>query len=344
MSSRLRLLAVAVAVLVGLLGVWRAADSAPPTPDERAAALFESLRCPTCTAESIADSQAPLAASMRDTVREQIADGHTDEEIRDWFVTRYGTTVLLSPPIEGLGILLWGLPGLVVLLAVVRWRRRLRRRTDAREPSTPPPSGHADDAPVEVGAPPPSPSRPGGMSLLAVGSVAVVAAGTLVVVGSSGVGGSSAGRTSDDPVPAAAGASVEDSALAALRAATERSPREAGTWLALGRELDERGELEQAERAYRRALRIEPAQAATRFRLAFVMLRSDRPAAAARLLSTLVDDHPDNPEALLLLATAQRETGRDTAGATFERFLRVAPDHPAAPRVREMLEDGQDDR
>lgn len=118
-----RLLAGAMAVLAGVVVVGLV--MAPPPEPDRVAALAERLRCPTCQSVSIADSPSQTAQAMRRTIEEQVAAGRTDEEIVDFFTSRYGQWVLHDPPISGQTWLVWALPPLVLIPgAVAIWRRR----------------------------------------------------------------------------------------------------------------------------------------------------------------------------------------------------------------------------
>mgnify|MGYP001221507634 CR=1 FL=1 len=114
------------------------AQEPPPAPDRpladarqeaRAQALFDDIRCVVCQHEAIADSPAGIAADMRQLVREQIAGGRSDGEIRADLVRRYGDFVLFSPPVRPGTWLLWFGPFAVVaavatgLLALARRRR-----------------------------------------------------------------------------------------------------------------------------------------------------------------------------------------------------------------------------
>lgn len=99
-----------------------------PTQEARATALADQLRCPVCQGLSIHDSPSPLAQDMKDLIRAQIAAGATDEEVRDYFVSKYGEWVLLEPRAEGLNLLVYLLPALalvggagLILVAVRRW-------------------------------------------------------------------------------------------------------------------------------------------------------------------------------------------------------------------------------
>lgn len=63
-----------------------------------------------CQNQSIDDSDAPLARDLRLLVRERIASGDSDAQVRDFLVARYGEFVLLQPPFTPHTWLLWLLP------------------------------------------------------------------------------------------------------------------------------------------------------------------------------------------------------------------------------------------
>lgn len=115
-----RALLIAVASL-GLIAAEPAPAPDRPLPDAageaRARALFEGIRCVVCQHEAIADSPAGIAADMRRLVREQVAAGRSDAEIRDDLVRRYGDFVLFKPPVRAGTWLLWFGP--VAALAAV---------------------------------------------------------------------------------------------------------------------------------------------------------------------------------------------------------------------------------
>lgn len=118
---------VAAVVAVSICGVWRAgaqasdARSRPPVPaadsvlDARTAAVSATLRCPVCQGESIQDSPAELAQEMRAVVRDQLRAGKTPDEIKAYFVSRYGEWILLEPAMTGLNVLLYVFPVLLVV-------------------------------------------------------------------------------------------------------------------------------------------------------------------------------------------------------------------------------------
>ncbi len=101
------------------------AQEPAPQPDQplasigqetRAQRLFTVVRCVVCQHESIADSPAGIAGDMRRLIREEIASGKTDQEVRDGLVRRYGDYVLFTPPVRTGTWLLWFGPGALVVL------------------------------------------------------------------------------------------------------------------------------------------------------------------------------------------------------------------------------------
>jgi cytochrome c-type biogenesis protein CcmH len=115
-------------------------DPAEALPDRaqegRAVAIGQQLRCLVCQNESIEDSGADLARDLRRIVREQVAEGKTDQQVTAWLVARYGNFVRLSPPLEPSTMLLWFSPVLAVAAgAGVAWLA-LKRRAAPPEPLT----------------------------------------------------------------------------------------------------------------------------------------------------------------------------------------------------------------
>jgi cytochrome c-type biogenesis protein CcmH len=122
-------LVLAVALVVAGLGLARAAfPDRPATLQERVDAVGGTIRCPTCQGLSIKDSPSVLAAGSRQIVEQQLREGRTPDEVRQYFVDRYGPAAVLSPDPDGAGVLAWLLP--VAALPLGGWLgwRRLRRR------------------------------------------------------------------------------------------------------------------------------------------------------------------------------------------------------------------------
>jgi cytochrome c-type biogenesis protein CcmH len=83
--------------------------------DAQARRLAAELRCPVCQGLSLADSPAELSQEMKDVIRAQLVDGRTPEEVKAYFVGRYGEWILLQPPARGLNLLVYVLPIAVVM-------------------------------------------------------------------------------------------------------------------------------------------------------------------------------------------------------------------------------------
>jgi len=78
-----------------------------PSLEARARDLSSQLRCLVCQNESIDESDASLAKDIRLLIRERITKGESNEQIRDFLVSRYGDFILLKPPLKPETILLW---------------------------------------------------------------------------------------------------------------------------------------------------------------------------------------------------------------------------------------------
>ncbi len=98
-----------------------------PAKEQQAQALMETLRCLQCQGQSIADSDAPIAGSMRSLVRERIAAGEQPEAIRGWLIERYGDYVSYAPQLTSLTWPLFALPVVLIGLAALLLRKRFRR-------------------------------------------------------------------------------------------------------------------------------------------------------------------------------------------------------------------------
>ena len=110
------------------------ADTAPATSvsEETVRDVAAQLRCVVCQNLSVADSPSEMAAQMRAIVRERLEAGETREQVREYFVARYGEWILLAPRRSGFNLLVWGFPlaaaavGFAVALLLRLWTRRRR--------------------------------------------------------------------------------------------------------------------------------------------------------------------------------------------------------------------------
>ena len=116
-------------VLLGALAVGMRPDNTPSTNDERAHAPADSLKCPTCRSQSVADSDAPVSKEIRSAINRRIEAGQSDAQIRAFLVGQFGEDVLLTPAAGGVTGLVWVIPVVVLIVAGValgfafrRWR------------------------------------------------------------------------------------------------------------------------------------------------------------------------------------------------------------------------------
>ena len=108
-------LAIALAALLAL-SAPAAARMNDAQIDVRAHALQKELRCVVCQGESLDESNAPLAADLRNLIHARIAAGQSDVQIKQFLVQRYGAFILMKPPVDRSTYLLWFGPALVLLI------------------------------------------------------------------------------------------------------------------------------------------------------------------------------------------------------------------------------------
>lgn len=137
MSGQRRLAWILLAVCAAaLLLVASFGDSEPTTDPERVQALSESFACPECDGQSVAESNAAVAATIREFIRDEVAAGSSDDQIRDALLESYGTDVLLNPPAEGFSSLIWILPVMVMVLGTAGLVVVVRRKPTASRSAT----------------------------------------------------------------------------------------------------------------------------------------------------------------------------------------------------------------
>jgi cytochrome c-type biogenesis protein CcmH len=116
----MRVLLLILALLPMIASATNAADIAGLNTEQEARyrTLTSQLRCLVCQNQNIADSDAPLAADLRNQVKRQILAGEDNKQITDYLTERYGDFVLYKPPFKAITLALWLGPLLLVLLAL----------------------------------------------------------------------------------------------------------------------------------------------------------------------------------------------------------------------------------
>ena len=117
------LLAV-VLVVVGVQGV-----AAQDVYSEETLRISRKLECPVCNGQTVADSTSQIARQMRDVIEQKVQAGESEEQIIDFFVARYGESIVTEPPKSGFTLALWWMPVVVVVLGAAVVALFVRERT-----------------------------------------------------------------------------------------------------------------------------------------------------------------------------------------------------------------------
>lgn len=131
MSTRRIAWAVMALVVAVSLAVGLGRDRAPATPEAREQQVAESVMCPTCRGQSVADSDSSAARGIRTYIDRRVDEGASGDRIRAELADRFGDDILLTPSRSGLASLVWALPVAALVVAVAgvalafrRWRHR----------------------------------------------------------------------------------------------------------------------------------------------------------------------------------------------------------------------------
>jgi cytochrome c-type biogenesis protein CcmH len=105
-----------------------------PIEEARLVHISQELRCLVCQNESLSSSRAELADDLRREVRDLIRANKSDQEIKDFLVSRYGDFVLYRPEVKPLTWVLWFGPFVVLLIAGIFLLVYLRQRRATVQP------------------------------------------------------------------------------------------------------------------------------------------------------------------------------------------------------------------
>lgn len=344
-----------LAVALALVSLMLAAVAAPAgwggRPGEaeverRADAIAAGLRCPVCQNLSVKESPSEVAASFRARIRELVRTGKSDEEVRDFFVARYGEWILLSPPKRGIALGVWLAPLVLVLgglalavFAIARWTRRAKAGETMIERERLEAELHDLDEELALGEldasdhrllrerlltrpasqPAATPARraPAWRWPLAGLAAAIFIAATLVPALRQR--GASDFQTGND-----FSARPGESAWLAQWRAAERAA--------------EAGRTAEALRRYRLAVAFAPDVAELRARFGFALAAAGRRREGIGQLRRAVADAPSLPVARLYLgAVLLKEGARQAALAQWRRYLELEPSGEAATLVRRTM-------
>lgn len=314
-------LAIAVAVAVS----WS------PSEADRARALDLQLRCPVCQGVSIADSPSQSAAQMRAIVRERLAAGVTDDDVKAYFVARFGTWVLLAPSGDGLGTLLWIVPGVSMLAGAIVMVGRARRRPDAQVGKGP------DTIPVAAAEGPALPDHAPvqasrwrnatGFGLILVAIAVPLAVAIVPRVAGQEISGRPASQSLLD--------------LGELESRARDRPDDTTVALDLGAAYLDAGRPAEAAEAYGAVLQRSPDVVEAVLGLGVAALDGGRPDAALVLFDRALELDPGIADAYLFRAIARLAVeggATEPTRADARRFLAMKPTDPRVDAVRRLAE------
>jgi cytochrome c-type biogenesis protein CcmH len=131
-------------LLLGLLLAVRPAAAQAPTPsDDEVNRVAHQLYCPVCENTPLDVCPTEACRQWRDLIRQQLAQGWSEDRIKQYFVDQYGARVLAEPPRSGLNWLAYVLPPLVILAGAFLLFRAMRTWRKASPPDTVPQSTEA---------------------------------------------------------------------------------------------------------------------------------------------------------------------------------------------------------
>jgi len=138
--SRRKSLLLFLGIVAVISSIWLYALLVSPsrqTLDQRVHDVASQLKCLVCQGESVADSPAMLSLQMRGIIRQQLQSGKSEQEVIQYFVSRYGDRILLSPPMQGLTLLAWIVPialmiggALLVFFVLRSWQSHSGKEPD----------------------------------------------------------------------------------------------------------------------------------------------------------------------------------------------------------------------
>ena len=101
-----------------------------PRQEAQYRALIDEFRSPKCQNQNLAGSDAPIAQDLKQKTYDMVKDGRSDSEIRNYMNERYGDFISYKPPVRPSTWILWFLPPIILVLALLGWglRQRYRRK------------------------------------------------------------------------------------------------------------------------------------------------------------------------------------------------------------------------
>ena len=154
MQRRYLLIALAIVAILGAIWSYVLLTTPPQqTLDQEVRDVGSQLKCLTCQGETVADSPSVFGEESRYVIRQQLQSGKSEQQVIQYFVSRYGNRILLSPQWQGFQLLAWLVPigmllvGLSLVYATLRtWRVQATAITAEQEKEEENIAENTDDA------------------------------------------------------------------------------------------------------------------------------------------------------------------------------------------------------
>ncbi len=134
-----------LALALGLLAAvafYRQAAAQNPTPtDDEVNRIAHQLYCPVCENTPLDVCPTEACRQWRDLIRQQLSEGWTEDQIKQYFVQQYGARVLAEPPASGINWLVYVLPPVIILAGAFILFRAMRSWIRQSRAAAPLPSG-----------------------------------------------------------------------------------------------------------------------------------------------------------------------------------------------------------
>ena len=131
MKRHLRIAFQILTLSLVLVGLWTGsvlAQGSTPSDDD-VNAIASQLYCPVCENTPLDVCPTEACRQWRELIRSQLADGWTEDQIKQYFVENYGARVLGEPPRSGLNWAFYILPPVLILAGAFVLFRALRAWT-----------------------------------------------------------------------------------------------------------------------------------------------------------------------------------------------------------------------
>jgi cytochrome c-type biogenesis protein CcmH len=134
-DSAIRMAIFVMFTVLALLSVFPVSAQEPTRviTDDEVNNVARDLFCPICESTPLDVCETQACKDWRQTIRDKLASGQSDDQIKDYFADQYGVRALAEPPAEGITLPLWLVPLLAIPVAVVLfgyYLKKIRRSTD----------------------------------------------------------------------------------------------------------------------------------------------------------------------------------------------------------------------